>query len=272
MDDAPPDATGAEPHVPHAPTQWVRYLDSVARLDQMAAVKQRITTALALCPGDVVLDAGRGTGDDTRAMAALVAPSGRAVGVDEYEPILAEARRRAAGTGLPVEFVLGDVEHLPFADGAFTACRSERMFQHTRDPLQAMRELARVTRSGGQVAVFDTDWETLIVDAADIATTRAILQAKCAQLRHGWIGRQLTGLMRLAGLDVIAVEPNTLIHTDGREALALHEFQAAAERALRAGMITQPKCDAWFADILHRHSAGRFFCAVTQFTVRGRAA
>ena len=80
-----------------------------------------------------------------------------------------------AGTGLPVEFVLGNVERLPFADGAFTACRSERMFQHTSDPLQAMRELARVTRSGGQVVVFDTDWETLIVDAADVATTRAII-------------------------------------------------------------------------------------------------
>lgn len=272
MDDASAEVTDTAPDAPHAPTQWVSYLDTVARLDQMAAVKRRITTLLALRPGDVVLDAGCGTGDDTRAMAALVAPGGGAVGVDEHEPILAEARRRAAASGLPVEFVLGDVERLPFADGTFSACRSERMFQHTGDPLQAMRELARVTRSGGLVVVFDTDWETLIVDAADVDTTRAILHAKCAQLRHGWIGRQLAGLMALAGLTEIAVEPNTLVHTDGREALALHEFQAAAERALRAGAIAQPQCDAWFADILRRHSEGRFFCAVTQFTVRGRVA
>jgi ubiquinone/menaquinone biosynthesis C-methylase UbiE len=220
----------------------------------------------------VALDAGCGTGDDTRAMAALVAPGGRAVGVDEHEPILAEARRRAVGSGLPVEFVLGDVERLPFAAGTFTACRAERMFQHTGDPLQAMRELARVTRTGGPVVVFDTDWETLIVDAADATTTRAIVRTHCAQLRHGWIGRQLAGLMRQAGLGEIAIEPNTLIHTDAHEALALHQFQSIAERALRAGTITPAQCDAWFADIMQRHSAGRFFCAVTQFTVRGRAA
>ncbi|HEV2235326.1 MAG TPA: methyltransferase domain-containing protein, partial [Ktedonobacterales bacterium] len=217
-------------------------------------------------------DAGCGAGDDTRAMAALVAPGGRAVGVDEHAPILAEARRRAAGSGLPVEFVRGDVERLPFGDGTFAACRAERMFQHTSDPLQAMRELARVTRSGGVVVVFDTDWETLLVDAADAATTRTLVRTHCDQLRHGWIGRQLAGLMRQAGLVEIAVEPNTLIHTDAREALALHEFQSSAERALRAGTITPAACDAWFADIMERHSAGRFFCAVTQFTVRGRAA
>jgi ubiquinone/menaquinone biosynthesis C-methylase UbiE len=268
LDDAGAHATNAS----HRTDAWVRYLDRVAQLDQMAAVKRRITDGLALRPGDVVLDAGCGTGDDTRAMAALVAPDGRAVGVDDHEPVLAEARRRAAGSGLPVEFVLADVEHLPFADGTFSACRSERMFQHTRDPLTAMRELARVTRSSGQVVVFDTDWETLIVDAADVTTTRAIVQTHCAQLRHGWIGRQLAGLMRQAGLGEITVEPNTLVHRDGYEALALHEFQPIAEQALRQGTITQAQCDAWFADIFERHSAGRFFCAVTQFTVRGRVA
>jgi ubiquinone/menaquinone biosynthesis C-methylase UbiE len=255
---------------PDAITRWIGYLDKVAAQGQMAAIKRRITEALALRPGDVVLDAGCGTGDDTRAMSALVAPGGRAVGVDDHEPILAEARSRAAGSDLPVEFVLGDVERLPFADGTFSACRSERMFQHTGDPLQAMRELARVTRPGGQVIVFDTDWETELVDAADVATTRAIIQAHCDSLRHGWIGRQLAGLMRQAGLGEIVVQPNTLMTTDGHEAMELFQWQPFAERALRAGTITREQSDTWFADILRRHSEGRFFAAVTQFTVRGR--
>ena len=68
------------------------------------------------------------------------------------------------------------------------------MFQHLEYPRQALRELVRVTRPDGRIVVFDTDWETLTVDADDIATTRAILQAKCDLLRHGWIGRQLAGL------------------------------------------------------------------------------
>ena len=82
------------------------------------------------------------------------------------------------------------------------------MFQHLEAPPQALRELVRVTWSGGRIVVFDPDWETLIVDADDTTTTRAILQAKCDLLRHGWIGRQLAGLMRGAGLGGIAVEPD----------------------------------------------------------------
>ena len=97
-------------------TAWVTYLDEVANLDSMRATKQRITSLLDLHPGDSVLDAGCGTGDDARAMAALVAPDGQVTGLDEDSAILEEARRRSEGSGLPVTFAPGDVQKLHFPD------------------------------------------------------------------------------------------------------------------------------------------------------------
>jgi ubiquinone/menaquinone biosynthesis C-methylase UbiE len=251
-------------------TRWIRYLDTVAQLDYMQSVKHAVTMRLDLHAGDSVLDAGCGTGDDVRAMAPWVGTSGQVVGLDIHEDTLAEARRRPEDAGILVEFVQGDVERLPFADATFSACRAERMFQHLENPRQALRELVRVTRLGGRIVLFDADWETLIVDADDTSTTRAILQTKSDLLRHGWIGRQLAGLMHGAGLDEIAVEPMTLVLTDGPLAIALHGLQRAAEEAERRGLLTREQRDAWFDDVLHRHADGRFFSSVTAFIVCGR--
>jgi ubiquinone/menaquinone biosynthesis C-methylase UbiE len=251
-------------------TQWIEYLDTVARLEYMTKVKREITERLELREGYAVLDAGCGTGDDARGMVARLGASGRVVGLDASEETLEHARRRAAEASTAVEFVHGDVHNLPFADATFSSCRAERVLQHVEDPHQAVGELARVTRPGGRVVIFDTDWETLIVDAGDVATTRAILQEKCRLMRHGWIGRQLSGLMREAGLEDITALPRSLILTDGPQAISLHGLQAAAESALRLCRITQEQCDAWFADILHKHADGRFFSSVTAFIVVGQ--
>jgi ubiquinone/menaquinone biosynthesis C-methylase UbiE len=192
------------------------------------------------------------------------------VGLDIHEKTLIEARQRAEGLGLPIEFVRGDVQQMPFADDTFTCCRSERMLQHLPDPRRALSELARVTQPGGRIVLYDTDWETLIVDASDADTTRAILHAKRADVRQGWIGRQLMALMREASLHDITVIPSTLILTDGPLAIALHELRPAATLALQHGEITQAQHDAWFAELLLRHQEQRFFSAVTAFTVCGR--
>ena len=89
------------------PTAFVRELDAISARDTVRAQKELTYRLLAVGAGDRVLDVGCGTGEDVRALARLVGPAGRAVGVDVSETVLAEARRRAegeAGEALPVEF------------------------------------------------------------------------------------------------------------------------------------------------------------------------
>jgi ubiquinone/menaquinone biosynthesis C-methylase UbiE len=157
------------------PDFFVRFMDEAQKPAAIQASKRLMLERIALAPGAAVLDVGCGPGTDVFDMVAPVGPGGRLVGLDASEVMIAEARRRASELDVPVTFEVGEVEALPFPDGTFDVCRAERLLEHLPDAGRALAEMVRVTRSGGRIVVFDFDWDTLIVDHPDKATTRTIV-------------------------------------------------------------------------------------------------
>lgn len=99
------------------------------------------------------------------------------------------------------------MQALPFPDGTFDVCRAERLLEHLPDAGHALREMARVTRSGGRIAVFDFDWDTLIIDHPDKETTRTIVLSYSDSIRDGWVGRQLPRLFQVQHIAVLSIDP-----------------------------------------------------------------
>ncbi|WP_432575018.1 class I SAM-dependent methyltransferase [Kineococcus sp. SYSU DK005] len=113
-----------------------------------------------LAPGLSLLDVGCGVGTLTADLAAHVAP-GRVVGVDSSAEVLRAARAAADARGVRVELAVADAHALPFADGEFDVVHAHQVLQHLPDPVAALREMRRVCRPGGTVAVRDADYATV---------------------------------------------------------------------------------------------------------------
>ena len=114
----------------------------------------------ALQPGEVVLDLGAGGGFDVFIAGQKVGANGRVIGVDMTPEMLAKARKNIGTyrerSGLDnVEFRLGEIEHLPVADASVDVVISNCVLNLSPEKPQVWREIARVLKLGGRVAVSD---------------------------------------------------------------------------------------------------------------------
>lgn len=249
---------------------FVGYLDKVSAIEAVQAYKRRTYNLMKMKEGHAVLDIGCGAGDDVLKLAEMVGSSGRAVGIDNSETMIGVARQRSEALDLPVEFRVGDIYHLDEEDNIFDSCRADRIFQHLKDPQQALTEMIRVTRPGGRVVIFDVDWETLLIDAPDVAVTRKVANLICDDTANGWAGRQLFRYGKQAGLHELVVVPETAIIFEYALADHILQLSIAAETLQEAGELSASQVIDWVNALKHSDETGQFFCSVTSYTVCGR--
>jgi ubiquinone/menaquinone biosynthesis C-methylase UbiE len=250
------------------PSSFVSYLDTAT--SQFKDVKSASHALLRLRPGDSVLDVGCGVGDDLRQLGQIVAPNGRAIGIDKSRTMIDAARERLSDNGLPVEFHVGDAEQLKWADKSFDACRADRVLQHLAHPDRCLVEMLRVLKPGGRIVVIDRDWGLAAVDADDEITTEVILRRASRGIRNGWVGRRLHRMFLGLGITKESVRVIPMVLNRFAIADALLDLTTVAHLAASESLITAESCRSWLECLEQRDRSGTFFSVVTIVVCSGR--
>lgn len=263
----------------YAPTSAEKWLAAVTRLEEVSAYKRLSYKLLDLKPGNAVLDLGCGLGDDARALAELVAPSGRAVGVDvEAKMIEAAQARQAEDPTLPeVEFARADGEQLPFEDETFDGVRIDRMLQHADAPDRVLAEVYRALKPGGRLTVVEPDWKSMLIypgSAAggdDDSAVTQVFNWHLNQIAHPLVGRRLRSLIRAAGFEQTQVVPVAYSSYRFPVADLVCELTATAEALteLDPPALSKEEASAWLEALRAADADGTFFGCVPLFFGRG---
>ncbi|MEU6135811.1 class I SAM-dependent methyltransferase [Nocardioides sp. NPDC047086] len=163
-----------------------------------------------LSPEQRLLDVGAGPGTITLDLAGRVA---HVTATEIGEPEL-ELSRQAAATGgvTNVDFRVEDVHALSIEDAAYDIVHAHQVLQHVLDPVQALREMRRVAKPGGIVAVRDSDYAAFVwwPESAEL-TEWLRLYRRAARANGGEpdAGRRLVSWARAAGFDDIQATSST---------------------------------------------------------------
>jgi ubiquinone/menaquinone biosynthesis C-methylase UbiE len=199
-----------------------------------------------LAPGMDLLDVGCGPGTITIDLASRVAP-GRVVGIDRADEVIAQANQLLGRAGTEnVTFATGDVYALDFDEASFDVVHAHQVLQHLQRPVDALRELRRVLRPDGVLAVRDSDYAAFVwaPDEPLLDRWNAVYHAISA--RNGAeadAGRYLLGWVHEAGFtDVQAGSSTWTFAEPGRRAwwgslwADRVELSAFAEQAVAYGL------------------------------------
>ncbi len=229
---------------------------------------------IGLGAGGHALDLGCGPLGVLDLLAERVGPAGRVVGVDREPRFLAMAARTVAERGIDrIELVDADATDTGLPGAAFDLVHERLVLVNVPRPDAVVREMVRLTRPGGWVAVQDVDWLSWTCVPAHPDWTR--LTAAVAAVWSGdvHLGRSLPALLRAAGLVDVQLRAHIRVHRPGEpyHRLLLRFAEIHRERILAGGTLSASELDGCVERLrAHLDHPDTFTLYATLFQAWGR--
>jgi arsenite methyltransferase len=168
-------------------------------------------TALAqITPGETVLDLGSGGGIDVLLSARRVGPTGKVYGLDMTDEMLALARANQAKAGVTnVEFLKGDIEHIPLPDHSVNLIISNCVINLSPDKDRVLAEAFRVLKPGGRIAVSD-----IVIRGAMPADIQRSIELWAGCVAGALEESDYKAKLGRAGFEQISIEPTRVYTAD----------------------------------------------------------
>jgi len=231
--------------------------EEVMRLEHQAIALGEIIDkeidALNVQSGMSVLDAGCGSGAVSRRFARKAHPA-KVTGVDFDKKFLEYAKSFAADENINnIEYELGDIDNLTYSDESFDLTYSRLVLMHVKNPIETVKELKRVTKKGGIVAISDTDDDAVITHPylpkmMDLWKKYGQWAKKMKMDRY--IGKQLFSILSQAGLERIKIFPFSIYRTQETPeqlkmfaSVPVQIIETDKELLLNDGIITEAEYD-----------------------------
>ncbi len=241
--------------------EMISYLDRAA--SATVALRAESLKLLRLSPGDMVLDAGCGSGVAAVELAALVGGEGRVHAIDPSDAMVSRTSERAGM--LPIEASIGDVRSLDVPTGSCDAARTERVLIHLtpEECKVAVSELARVVRPGGRIALVETCHVQCRIDGDDF-----LVPSATAGVANPAAGLQLRAALLGAGCHDVQSLPRPLSFASIAELAPVARLEVLARVAVRSGAPEAEVASA-LAEMHRRDEEGTFFAVMMFYVAAG---
>jgi SAM-dependent methyltransferase len=253
------------------PLGYVEHLESRGRTPAQTRLRRRFLRFARIEPGQRVLEIGSGTGIVARDAALLVGSRGRVIGVDPSRVMTRAARRlaRAHGYGANLTYAVGDGARLRYAADRFDRVFAVTVLLHVSDSAAILREMVRVARPGGIVAIQDQDFGALTLDHPDRALTARIMGGVVARMYPDpFSGRTIFG--RLVRLGLLRVRLSVEVFQDTKLEPYTHAMLSRrAANAVRLGIAGPGPAARWLAGIERLAAVGQFAFTLNYYAARG---
>lgn len=229
-------------------------------------------TRLQLSQSVRVLEIGCGTGAMSRALVRRARFSGNVIGVDQSPAFIDAAERFAIkeGVGKLVEFKIGDAHDLDIEDDSFDVIIAHTVISHVTDPLKVLKEVARLVRKGGRVAIFDGDYGSLTYAFSDPEFGQQMDHALVSvTFNNPLIVRDLVCLLPATGLEVTETLAD-VVSEIGTASYFKSFAETYAPMVARAGLLPKEDVDNWLASQNAAMNDRAFFASCNYYAYLAR--